>query len=102
MRQFSNPLLSQKPLYKRSGMRPCIILQEKPRASLLNTWPPTSMLVFHAFKSITKLFKPRVHSFKVPVSCPYSCFQLTCLPNLYKNFKLHLCSMTRHKTTNSK
>ncbi|GBM34596.1 hypothetical protein AVEN_171640-1 [Araneus ventricosus] len=35
-------MLSQKPLYKRSGMQPCIIVQKKPRARLLQMWPYTN------------------------------------------------------------
>ncbi|GBM29416.1 hypothetical protein AVEN_143901-1 [Araneus ventricosus] len=47
VRQLSNPMLRQKPLYKRSDIMPCII---GPRG------PPTPMLVFDAFTPINKLF----------------------------------------------
>ncbi|GBN56883.1 hypothetical protein AVEN_236602-1 [Araneus ventricosus] len=38
-RQFTNPMFSQKPLYKRNGMRPCIIVERKPRPWLLQMEP---------------------------------------------------------------
>ncbi|GBO05349.1 hypothetical protein AVEN_162364-1 [Araneus ventricosus] len=52
-RQFSNPMLRQIPLYKRSVMPPCIISRGR---------PPTPMHVFDAFTPINKLFKQRVQS----------------------------------------
>ncbi|GBN39259.1 hypothetical protein AVEN_62622-1 [Araneus ventricosus] len=63
MREFSRPMFCQKPLYKRSGMRPCIIDRGG---------PPTPMLVFDDSPLLN-----HVHVvFKVTVSSPYTCFRI--------------------------
>ncbi|GBL98075.1 hypothetical protein AVEN_84580-1 [Araneus ventricosus] len=53
VRLFSNPILRQKPLHKRSVIPPCIIGRGE---------QPTETLVFDAFTPISKHFIPRVQS----------------------------------------
>ncbi|GBL95486.1 hypothetical protein AVEN_54095-1 [Araneus ventricosus] len=72
-RQFNNPMLRQKPLYKRNVTPPCIIGHGE---------PPTPMLDFDAFAPISKLLKPRVQSLQghgvISIHLLQHCMTLAC------------------------